>query len=215
MSYAFAFSKTTRARPWLAALLFSTCSFAAAKDPIEVVPGSVAAVFKQHCYECHGPDTAEAGLRLDRLPADFATVEKARLWTKVHDRIAAGEMPPKDSPRLLPAERTSVAKWLHENLLAADLESLVPKGSLVLRRLTRVQYENTIRDLLSTNLELQDRLPVDGRAFGFDNVGAALSLSSAQVEASRMAGPARSPSRRSTSRRATGSSSRAASSATI
>src|SRR5689334_15307705 len=72
------------------------CSFAAAKDPIVAVPPSVAAVFKQHCYECHGPDTAEAGLRLDRLPADFATVEKARLWTKVHDRISAGEMPPKD-----------------------------------------------------------------------------------------------------------------------
>lgn len=158
-------------------------SFAAAKDPILAVPPSVAAAFKQLCYDCHGPETAEAGLRLDRLPADFATVEKARLWTKVHDRISAGEMPPKDSPRLAPAEQTSVTKWLHENLLAADLQSLAPKGSLVLRRLTRVQYENTIRDLLSTNLELQERLPPDGRAFGFDNVGASLSLSSAQIEA--------------------------------
>ena len=146
------------------------------------IPPQVTAVFKQHCHECHGATTAEAGLRLDQLPADFLTADKARLWTKVHDRIAAGEMPPKDSPQLSAGDRSSVTNWLHENLLAADLQTLPPKGSLLLRRLNRVQYENTIRDLLSTKLELQERLPADGRAFGFDNVGAALSLSSAQVE---------------------------------
>jgi mono/diheme cytochrome c family protein len=183
VTYASTFSGALRARPWFVAILLSSCSVAVAKDPDTAVPASVAAVFKQHCYECHGPDAAEAGLRLDKLSADFTAVEKARLWTKVHDRLAAGEMPPKDSPRLAPTEKSSVTKWLHENLLAAHLQALAPKGSLVLRRLTRVQYENTIRDLLSTNLELQDRLPADGRAFGFDNVGAALSLSSAQVEA--------------------------------
>lgn len=182
MSYASPFSATLCTRHWLSALLIS-CSLAAGKEAIAAVPPSVVAVFKQHCYECHGPDAAEAGLRLDQLPADFSAVEKARLWTKVHDRIAAGEMPPKDSPRLASAERAGVTRWLDENLLAADLRALSPKGSLVLRRLTRVQYENTIRDMLSTNLDLQERLPAEGRAFGFDNVGAALSLSSAQVEA--------------------------------
>lgn len=181
MSHAARFCVAACASLWLAAIEFDS-TVAAAAEAGAVLP-HVAAVLKQHCYECHGPDTAEAGLRLDQLPADFTTFEKARLWTKVHDRIAAGEMPPKGSPRLSAAEQSGVTKWLHENLLSADLQSLPPQGSLVLRRLNRVQYENTIRDLLSTNLELQERLPADGRAFGFDNVGAALSLSSAQVEA--------------------------------
>ena len=166
----------------LATILLFSSPILAAKEKGRIPP-NVGAVLKQHCYECHGARTAEAGLRLDALPADFTTVEQTRLWTKVHDRIAAGEMPPKDSPPLSTPEQTGITQWLHDNLLTADLQSLPPKGSLVLRRLNRVQYENTIRDLLSTNLELQERLPTDGRAFGFDNVGAALSLSSAQVEA--------------------------------
>lgn len=167
----------------LAALSLGWGSVASAADAAQVVPERLVAVFKQRCYECHGAETAEAGLRLDLLPADFTTVERARLWTKVYDRVAAGEMPPKDSPRLSADELAGVTRWLHENLLAADLKSLSPRGSLVLRRMNRSQYENTIRDLLSTNIDLQERLPVDGRAFGFDNVGSALSLSSAQVEA--------------------------------
>src|SRR5262249_51309839 len=70
-----------------------------------------------------------------------------------------------------------------DNLLAADQRTLPGKGALTLRRLNRLQYENTIHDLLAIDLELQERLPLDSRALGFDNIGAALSLSSAQVEA--------------------------------
>jgi mono/diheme cytochrome c family protein len=146
-----------------------------------------------YCIDCHGADQAEAGFRLDTLTADaasasfsvdhFAVPEKARLWTKVVDRVAAGEMPPKDAEQPSAEERKRMLAGLDRQLLAADRKTMPPAGTLVLRRLNRVQYENTIRDLLSIDLELQDRLPADGRAFGFDNVGSALSLSSAQLEA--------------------------------
>jgi hypothetical protein len=138
---------------------------------------------EQHCVGCHGPDTAKAGLRLDTLTVEFANPEKARVWQKVLERLQAGDMPPKKRPRPAQADTKQTISWLHDNLLAADRRAQPPAGSLVLRRLNRVQYENTIRDLLDIDLELQDRLPPDTRAFGFDNVGAALSLSSAQLEA--------------------------------
>jgi mono/diheme cytochrome c family protein len=152
------------------------------------LPADIGPFFQKYCVDCHGPDQAEGGLRLDTLAAgsaaaDFGVVEKARMWTKVVDRLAADEMPPKDAPQCSPEERKRVVGWLNDSLLAADRAAQPPAGSLVLRRLNRVQYENTIRDLLSIDLELQDRLPADGRAFGFDNVGSALSLSSAQMEA--------------------------------
>jgi mono/diheme cytochrome c family protein len=145
--------------------------------------GAIRPFLKQHCVGCHGQATAKAGLRLDTLPAEFADPEKARAWQKVLDRLQAGDMPPKKRPRPPEADTKQVVSWVHNNLLAADRRVQPPAGSLLLRRLNRVQYENTIRDLLAIDLELQDRLPPDNRAFGFDNVGAALSLSSAQLEA--------------------------------
>jgi mono/diheme cytochrome c family protein len=152
-----------------------------AKAPAEA--SAIRPFLDQHCVDCHGPTTAKAGLRLDKLPAEFADPEKARVWQKVIDRVQAGEMPPKKQPRPSPAETKQAVSWVHENLLAADRRAQPPTGSVVLRRLNRVQYENSIRGLLDLDLELQDRLPPDTRAFGFDNVGAALRLSSAQLEA--------------------------------
>lgn len=138
---------------------------------------------QEHCIACHGAETAKAGLRLDTLPAEFGDPEKARAWQKVVDRVRSGEMPPKKRPRPTPAETKQALAWVHDNLVAADRRVQPPAGSVVLRRLNRVQYENTVRDLLDIDLDLQDRLPPDTRAFGFDNIGAALRLSSAQLEA--------------------------------
>lgn len=148
----------------------------------DTVP-DVRSFLAKHCNDCHGADAPKAGLRLDTLAADASKPEQARVWTKILDRIETGEMPPKDSPRPPRAEQEPVTQWINTALLAADRKAQPPAGSLVLRRLNRLQYENTIHDLFSIKLDLQDRLPPDSRAFGFDNVGAALSLSSAQLEA--------------------------------
>ncbi len=55
-------------------------------------------------------------------------------------------------------------------------------GRTVLRRLNRVEYENTVRDLLGIQVDLKDVLPMDGSAGGFDNVGEALHTSSFLME---------------------------------
>jgi mono/diheme cytochrome c family protein len=136
----------------------------------------------KHCIDCHGEDTAKAGLRLDSLAAEFAGVEKARLWTKVLDRLEAGDMPPKKRPRPPQADRDQVSGWINDHLLEADRRAQPPPGSVMLRRLTRLQYENAIHDLLAIDVPLQERLPEDKRALGFDNVGEALNLSPEQLE---------------------------------
>ncbi len=152
------------------------------KKPDPFYAKEIRPFLETHCFDCHGEDKAKGGLRLDTLATDFDAVDKARVWTKVLDRMESGEMPPKKEPRPAPEELARTVKWLNGNLLAADLRAQPPAGSLTLRRLNRLQYENTIHDLLAIKLEVQDRLPPDNRAFGFDNVGAALSLSSAQME---------------------------------
>ncbi len=135
---------------------------------------------EKHCVSCHGDGTAKAGLRLDLLAPEFAAVEKAHVWTKVLDRLEAGDMPPKKRPP--EADRKRVLAWVHDGLLEADRRSRPPAGSLSLRRLTRLQYENAVHDLLAVDVPLKEKLPEDKRALGFDNVGEALNLSPEQLE---------------------------------
>jgi hypothetical protein len=137
----------------------------------------------EHCIDCHRGDSAKAGLRLDSLAPDFAAADKERVWVKVLERLEAGDMPPKKRSQPRQAERSQVVSWINDQLLEAERRAQAPRGSLALRRLTRLQYENTVHDLLAIEVALKDRLPEDKRAFGFDNIGDALNLSPAQLEA--------------------------------
>ena len=56
------------------------------------------------------------------------------------------------------------------------------QGRVILRRLNRVEYENTVRDLLGITVDLKEQLPQDGSADGFDNAGAAHHTSSFLME---------------------------------
>ena len=157
----------------------SAASVATAADyQVQIRP-----LLTKHCVACHGADDAQAGLRLDTLSPTLDTPVAAQKWTKILDRIASGEMPPKDEPRIAEADKNRITGWLNSQLLAAERTTLPATGSISLRRMNRLQYENTIHDLLGIETELQSYLPEDKRAFGFDNVGSVLSLSSAQIEA--------------------------------
>lgn len=124
------------------------------------------AYLEKHCYACHDATTKKAGLDLTSLKSsDFPR------WLKVHDRIEAGEMPPRKKP---PAEESTVALASLRNLL---LKSEPPRQT-GLRRLTRVEFEHTVRDLLHLpGIPLQGELPADGSAHGFDNNSDALDIS--------------------------------------
>ncbi len=56
------------------------------------------------------------------------------------------------------------------------------EGRVVMRRLNRIEYENTVRDLLGVKVELKELLPLDSSRDGFDNVGEALHVSSFLME---------------------------------
>jgi mono/diheme cytochrome c family protein len=140
-------------------------------------------VLVAHCYGCHSAQAKEAkgDLRLDRLSADFADEAGRERWLAVLQRVRAGEMPPKSKPRPSPKEVRALADWIGERAAAAE-GARRAQGRVGLRRLNRVEYENTVRDLLGLEVDLKDMLPADASAHGFDNVGAALHLSSFQME---------------------------------
>lgn len=130
-----------------------------------------------HCVDCHGPDESKAGLRLDTLALDLSDAPSEALWVRVHDKLAAGEMPPPEVARPPKAETAAVVKQLHDQLHAASLDRQRRQGRVALRRLNGTEYENTIRDLLQTDVKLKELLPEDNAAAGFDNIASALEVS--------------------------------------
>jgi hypothetical protein len=137
-----------------------------------------AAFFKANCVDCHDADTRKGNLDLTALKADFSNVDLFPRWVKVYDRIESGQMPPKKKPRPPAGDVQAVTHWLHDSLIAAERARLDPQGRTAIRRLTRGEYENTVRDLLSIpGISLQAGLPDDGNVHGFDKNADALDIS--------------------------------------
>ena len=159
---------------WLAAVGLGSSR---AADGI-TTPGEIKAYLQSYCVACHGPDKQKGKLRLDDLSLDFTT-RAAATWIEVMDNLNLGEMPPKDAKKQPPAgESVRIARWVASKLSEAAALSHSTRGRVVMRRLNRVEYSNTIRDLLGvTFLEgdgpMKD-LPSDGKVAGFDKVGKAL-----------------------------------------
>ena len=55
-------------------------------------------------------------------------------------------------------------------------------GRVMARRLNRVEYNNTIRDLLGVPIRPADEFPVDDSGYGFDNIGDVLTVSPMLME---------------------------------
>jgi hypothetical protein len=132
------------------------------------------------CVECHDGDVHKAGLRLDQLKPVSQDPASLALWTRIHDRVLAGEMPPKK--KLSADETIAFTDTLAKQLTVTDQTRQRTAGRVAERRLNRVEYENTLRDLLALpELEVKDILPPDPTSGGFDNVASAQDVSYVHV----------------------------------
>ncbi len=166
----------------LASFLLLAVSLPASGADARAFDEQVRPFFAKYCLECHGSQKAKGDLRLDQLAADFAGQVSRDRWLAVLKRIGAGEMPPQGKPRPPEAEVRVLTGWIGSQVQAAAAARRATQGRVVLRRLNRVEYENSLRDLLGVKVALKDQLPPDGMAEGFDNVGAALHTSSFLME---------------------------------
>ncbi|HEU5115333.1 MAG TPA: DUF1587 domain-containing protein, partial [Isosphaeraceae bacterium] len=131
-----------------------------------------------HCATCHTGTSSKGGLDLSSLKFDLTQPDRFGSWVKIHDRLQAGEMPPKSAPQPSEQERGKMVAWLKTSLVEAEEARFAESGRTPLRRLTRSEYENTLRDLFDMpGLALRAMLPPDGSAHGFDKNSEALSLS--------------------------------------
>ena len=133
----------------------------------------------EHCAKCHDADTKKGGLDLSALKPDYSDADIFAKWVKIHDRIQSGEMPPKkEKKRPAADEINATVSALASSLIEAERARLDVANRTGIRRLTRIEYENTVRDLFDLHgIGLQMMLPADGSAHGFDTNADALDIS--------------------------------------
>ncbi|MBT6153776.1 MAG: DUF1592 domain-containing protein [Planctomycetaceae bacterium] len=141
-------------------------------------------ILQSHCVRCHGPKKQESRIRLDNLSTDlFNNRAAAENWHEVLNVLNAGEMPPKDEKPLSAEQRKILTRWVSAAINAAIEAGRKTDGRVVLRRLNRVEYQNTMFDLLGLKMDYDRDLPPDAvSADGFHNNGRSLRMSALQLE---------------------------------
>ncbi|MSU72874.1 MAG: hypothetical protein EXS43_11105 [Opitutus sp.] len=103
----------------------------------------------RYCSNCHNDVDREGGLDLTSLKYSPGDAANFALWVKVHDRVQAGEMPPKEKKRPPVAEQAAFLGNLASSLTAAEQALVARDGRTTERRLNRYEYQDALRDLLS------------------------------------------------------------------
>ena len=138
---------------------------------------------KQFCFDCHSGDEAAAELALDAFTDNRSLIENRDVWDRVLDMLTTGQMPPSDSDHQ-PTLEASDAFVAHIEAIFehADRTAKPDPGRITVRRLNKVEYKNTVRDLLGVDFDPTENFPADDVGHGFDNIGDVLTMSPLLME---------------------------------
>ncbi|MEM8671893.1 MAG: DUF1592 domain-containing protein [Planctomycetota bacterium] len=164
----------------LTALLVSLCTISACADE---APKEIDTFVREFCASCHGAKSQKGDFRFDHLTWQLSETESRGQWELVRDYIADGDMPPKKAKKQpTDSDRKSILATLNVAFEKADRASVA--GGTPLRRLNRIEYLNTVRDLFGIRMiKLPPSFPEDATSLEFDTMPDGLFLSPAVMDA--------------------------------
>ena len=173
----------------LAALLLGLCpggapvlSADAETSADRTFSGFMKPFLADYCVGCHGGDRPKADLNLESFEDRHEMFRKREVWESVRHMLEEREMPPENKKQPEEEARIRVVQFINEELAKFDCDEIRRPGRTTLRRLNRVEYANTVRDLMGVEVEVADDFPLDEVGYGFDNIGDVLSLSPILME---------------------------------
>ena len=153
--------------PWVTVLLLGSGS--AALRAQQQQPAGQRALINQYCTGCHNDKLKTGGLSLDAV--NLENIGQApEVWEKVLHKVQARYMPPVGTPRPDEKAYQSLVSYLETSLDQLSAAHPNPGRTAAMRRLTRTEYHNAIRDLLGLQVDVTQLLPPDESSFGFDNI---------------------------------------------
>ena len=128
------------------------------------------ALLLKHCSACHNPEESQGQVDLVTLLKQTPLVRNTSTWRIVMDRIDGGEMPPDDEPQPSNDERQELLNLLTRAIDQFDYSQIDNPGYEPARRLSNIEYDNTVSDLFGLTLRPSSKFPTDlsGKS-GFDN----------------------------------------------
>jgi Protein of unknown function (DUF1592)/Protein of unknown function (DUF1588)/Protein of unknown function (DUF1587)/Protein of unknown function (DUF1585)/Protein of unknown function (DUF1595) len=156
------------------------------RTQLQASPGAfdrdVQPVLREYCSPCHNDKKANAGVNMTVFgdPASLASTRDG--WEMILAKLRAGEMPPLEEEQPGDKERTALVTFVQRALDRADRSMKPDPGRVPIHRLTRVEYANTVRDLLGVDVRATEEFPADDSGYGFDNIGDILTVSPALMQ---------------------------------
>lgn len=150
--------------------------------PTGLFDSTIKPVFTRSCAPCHNDRNASGGLNIAPFMQPSSLGEYREGWEKIVQKMTSGEMPPKGMPRPAEAQVSELAAFVHGEFEKADKLVKPDPGRVTARRLNRVEYTNTIRDLLAVDFRAEKDFPADDSGHGFDNIGDVLTISPVLME---------------------------------
>ena len=159
---------------------FAAIGAAGQAKSIQLSAAAQRSLLDQYCVTCHNQEAKIGGLALDTVDL-YRPGDNAETLEKVIRKLRAGMMPPAGSKRPDAATYTALTSSLESSVdQAAAAKPLVVSPGV--HRANRIEYANSVRDLLGLDIDPAAFLPVDDASSGFDNMAGALTLSPALVE---------------------------------
>jgi hypothetical protein len=163
----------------LRTLLLAACSLASLQSLAGETPPPTTDSFSReirplldkYCVSCHGPTKMKGGVNFANFTNTVSVYRDHKLWDKAAEKLRAHEMPPEGKPEPTPEQRTNLIAWIDKTLRDLDDGRIArDPGRVLIHRLSRTEYNFTIRDLLGVDSRPADRFPSEGGGGGgFDN----------------------------------------------
>lgn len=168
-------------------IIFAACEFSTsqAEEKLRADFGNdIRPLLNQFCIRCHGPEEQNGRMRFDTLSTDLIKDRAAAEdWHETLNVLNRGEMPPEDEPQPSIEQLKLLTGWLRTSIDDAVKARRKTGGLNVMRRLNRVEYQNTMQDLLNFQMNYVRDLPPEGLSpDGFRNNGLSLRMTSLQLE---------------------------------
>lgn len=140
--------------------------YAALKEDAErVFEEDVRPFVKKYCTECHGP-RGEAGFNIDAALKALGESSSTQQLKLSIARVKAHDMPPIDGDKIpTDEERLQFLEWM------GKLKYMSPKdpGPFVIRRLSKVEYGNTLHAIYDVDASIAKDLPEEVFGAGYLN----------------------------------------------
>ncbi len=156
------------------------CGFAWA-DSAGEFEKEILPILEERCFDCHGDGAKKGGVSFDSSDSTEQLLAKSDLWVHVLKNVRSGLMPPPKESPLEAAEIAKLVDWIKRGALKLDPANPDP-GRVTLRRLNRVEYRNTIEDLMGIDFRSDEEFPADDTGYGFDTIGDVLTTSPLLLE---------------------------------